>query len=209
MTHLARFFAAALASLILAGPAGAHPHVWVTVTSQLVYAADGSATGVRHSWAFDDMYSAFATEGLPQKAKGVFTREDLAGLAQVNVESLQESDFFTFVKANGQDLAFGEASNYWLDYKNEILTLHFTLPFKTPVKAKDLIVEIYDPTYFVDFALTEKDPVVLVGAPAQCKLSVQKPGEIGVTQGRQMSEADFASGTWGANFASKIAVKCP
>ena len=63
--------------------------------------------------------------------------------------------------------------DYYLDYntKDTVLTLHFTLPLKTPVKAKELNVEIYDPEYFVDFSFKDvKDPISLVGAPAACKL---------------------------------------
>mgnify|MGYP003694532731 CR=1 FL=1 len=55
-----------------------------------------------------------------------------------------------------------------------MLTLHFTLPLKAPVKAKDLTLEVYDREYFVDFSFAEKDPVKLVGAPAQCKLTVAR-----------------------------------
>ena len=57
----------ALAAVFAAAPATAHPHVWVTMHTELVYAADGSVTGVRHAWAFDDMFSAFATQGYPSK----------------------------------------------------------------------------------------------------------------------------------------------
>jgi Protein of unknown function (DUF1007) len=56
----------------------AHPHVWVTMTTELVYAPDGSTTAVRHAWTFDDMFSTFAIQGLEQKTKGQFTREELA-----------------------------------------------------------------------------------------------------------------------------------
>ena len=56
-----------------------------------------------------------------------------------------------------------------------MLTLHFTLPFKTPVKAKALQVEVYDPEFFIDFGFAEKDPVRLVSAPAQCNATVEKP----------------------------------
>lgn len=209
MKNLFRLFAAALVSLACVDLAPAHPHVWVTMTSQLIYAADGSATGVRHAWTFDDMYSAFTLEGLQSAQKGVFTREELADLAEVNVTSLKESDFFTYAKVNGTDVAFGEATDYWLDYKNDVLTLNFTLPFKSPVKAKDLNLEVYDPTYMVDFAFAEKNPVTLVGAPAACKLSVQKPKEMTAAQGRTLSEDAFTSGNWGANFATKVAVNCP
>ena len=40
---------------LVATDAQAHPHVWVTMTTELVYAPDGSATAVRHAWTFDDM----------------------------------------------------------------------------------------------------------------------------------------------------------
>ena len=57
--------AAALAALAMtAAAASAHPHVWVTIKSELVFAPDGSVTGVRHAWTFDDMFSVFATQGL-------------------------------------------------------------------------------------------------------------------------------------------------
>src|SRR6201997_5178464 len=96
-----------LAMLVAAmAAAQAHPHVWVTMTSELVYAPDGSVTGVRHAWAFDDMFSAFATQGLETKQKGVFTREDLAPLAQVNVDSLKDFDYFTYAKVDGKKTEF-------------------------------------------------------------------------------------------------------
>src|SRR3954462_4970847 len=106
MTLLFRCLAFAALVLLLAGKAQAHPHVWVTMKSELVYAADGSATGVRHAWTFDDMFSTFATQGLESKEKGKFTREELAPLAQVNVESLKEFDYFTVARANGKKADF-------------------------------------------------------------------------------------------------------
>ena len=73
---------AACAGLAIAGTAAfAHPHVWVTMKSEVVYAPDGTVTGVRHAWTFDDMFSVFATQGIDSKKKGEYTREELAPLA--------------------------------------------------------------------------------------------------------------------------------
>ena len=73
-----------LAGLLAAGTSAfAHPHVWVTVQGELVYAPDGTATGVRYNWTFDDMFSAFATQGLDAKKPGQFTREELAPIAKI------------------------------------------------------------------------------------------------------------------------------
>ena len=148
MTRLLRCLALAALAFCLAAPAYAHPHVWVTMKSELVYAPDGSVTGVRHAWTFDDMFSVFATQGLESKEKGKFTREELAPLAQVNVKSLKEYDYFTIAHANGKKAELNPPVDYWLEFTDGLLTLHFTLPFKTPVKAQGLEVEMYDPTWF-------------------------------------------------------------
>lgn len=207
-------FAAMLFGLSLAGKeASAHPHVFVTMKSEVLFNAAGAVTGIRHAWTFDDMYSSFATQGLESKEKGAFTRQELAPLAEVNVTSLKEYDFFTYAKANGGKAEFKDPVDYWLEYHDSLLTLHFTLPLKAPVKANAFDLEVYDPTYFVDFALAEKDPVALAAAPAACKMQVARPQQMSMAQGKRLSESFFnqldAASGWGAQFASKISVRCP
>jgi ABC-type uncharacterized transport system substrate-binding protein len=214
-----RFFLliAGLACLLAAaGDAEAHPHVWMTMTEELLYAPDGTVTGVRHAWTFDDMYSAFAIQGLESKTQGVFTREELKPLAQVNVESLKEYAYFTYAKLDGkrQKDAFLDPVDYFLDYdaKQAVLTLHFTLPFKAPVKAKTLELEVYDPEFFIDFGFAERDPVRLISAPAACQASVEKPRDDNFPATLRLNKA-FASSEanigMGASFANRIWVKCP
>jgi ABC-type uncharacterized transport system substrate-binding protein len=202
--------------LLSAAAACAHPHVWVTMHSELIYAPDGTITGVHHAWTFDDMFSVFATQGIESKKKGEFTREELAPLAEVNVTSLKEYDFFTQATANGKKVEFNEPpAGYYLDFntKDTVLTLHFTLPLKTPVKAKDLTLEIFDREFFVDFSFAEKDPAKLVGAPTQCKLTVGKPQEMSSAMSQQLSQLGpdqkNTSMTLGAEFANRLSVKCP
>ena len=157
--------------------AQAHPHVWIIATSELIYAPDGSIAGVRHAWTFDDMFSTYALQGLETKQKGVYSREELGPLAQTNVESLKEYGFFTFAKADGKKEKFQEPVDYYLEYKDAALTLHFTLPLKTPVKSRELAVEVFDPEFFIDFGFAKKDPVTLVGAPAACQMRFQRPND--------------------------------
>jgi ABC-type uncharacterized transport system substrate-binding protein len=213
MTALIRIIIAALLSLAFAVPANAHPHVWVTMKSEVLYAPDGKVIGVRHAWSFDDMFSAFATQGLDAKEKGKFSREELAPLAKVNIESLKEYDYFTYARVDGAKVPMTDPTDdYWLDYTDQVLTLHFTVPFKTPVKAKELDIDIYDPTIFVDFAFAKEKPVHLVGAP-QCKLDVALPREMTFAEGKALSnipaDQTNTSMAWGAQFANKILVHCP
>jgi ABC-type uncharacterized transport system substrate-binding protein len=209
----ARLLVAALGLLLGCAPALAHPHVWVTMKSTVVYDANGAIVGVRHAWTFDDMFSAFATQGLESKQKGAFTRQELAPLAKVNVDSLKEYDYFTYAKTGGKKASFLDPTDYYLEYKDSVLTLHFMLPLKAPAKAQALDLEVYDPTYFVDFALDEKDPVALSGAPAACKLTVGKPQEMTREMARRLLEipADqqIPENSYGAQYANRIAVRCP
>src|SRR5206468_12053024 len=107
-THRFRTGLLALAAMLAsAGTAVAHPHVFVTMASELVYNPDGSVRAIKHAWTFDDMFSVFATQGLEAK-KGELTREKLAPLAKSNVESLKDFDYFTIAKANGEAVAFAK-----------------------------------------------------------------------------------------------------
>jgi ABC-type uncharacterized transport system substrate-binding protein len=200
----------ALAVLGLAVPASAHPHVWVKVKSELIYAADGSVTAVRQHWTFDDMFSAFAVQGLSAKVNGALTREELAPAAKQNMQSLKDSGYFTFATADGQKLDFGAPlPDYWLDDEDAILTLNFTVPFKHPVKAKSLTVEIYDPTYFIDFEFAKGMPVKLIGVPKECTGQVEWPRQLTYAEGKMLSNNPEAAANWGTNFPNKIMVKCP
>lgn len=198
--------------VVLPATASAHPHVWVTAKVEVLYARDGSATGLRQSWTFDDMYSAYSIQGLTAKTAGQFSRDELASVAKENMDSLKDTNYFTFAKANRKDLGFKDPVGYYLEFdaKQAALTLHYTLMFKTPVRAKEIQVEIYDPEFFIDFSLAEGQPVALIDAPASCKLSVVRP-EDSSAQGLPESffQSPAASLNWGVQFANKISVKCP
>jgi ABC-type uncharacterized transport system substrate-binding protein len=206
---------ATMFALAAATAAQAHPHVWVTMKSEVLYAPDGRITGVRHSWAFDDMFSVFATQGIEAKVKGQFTREELAPLADVNVSSLKEYDYFTYVTVDGKkaQLLDPVKGEYWLDFKDSILTLNFVLPLKQPVKAHKVNIDVYDPSIFVDFEFAKEKPVALAGAPPGCKLTVQLPREMTYAEGKKLSNIPIdqqnTTMAWGALFANKIEVTCP
>ena len=94
-----------------------------------------------------------------------------------------------------------------------MLTLHFILPLKTPLKTKALELEVFDPSYFVDFALAEKDAVYAEQAPAGCQLKLDKPQEMTTEMARKLAEIppdeQIPDNSYGAAFSNKISVKCP
>jgi ABC-type uncharacterized transport system substrate-binding protein len=198
--------AAVVATGALVPPAAAHPHVWIFVEASVLY-DKGTFTGLQQKWTFDEFYAATAIEGLDKNKDGKFDREELAELAKVNMDGLKEFAYFTFPALAGQELKLGEARDYWFEYTDGKLSLHFTLPFAQPVltEAKGLTFAIQDPTYFIAFELVKQDPVKLgKGAPKGCKITIgQPPQDAAATDALQRQFGAFAMAS-----SKTIAVDC-
>ena len=204
-----------LATAILsAGPAGAHPHVWVTVNSKIAFTQDGKVSAVIHDWVFDEMYSSFATQGLAKPGELV-KREQFAPLAQENAGGLAEIGYFTTLKISGKIVEFGLVTDYWMEERpDHLVEFHVTLPLKTPITmSKFATLRVADPEYFIDFEFDDKDPVKLVSPPSGCSASVAKPKPIEEADKQKLSESFFTNLSPGANFGFKMAssaiVACP
>jgi len=141
--------ALALGLLVAPFPVNAHPHVWATVRSEILLGPNHQITGIRHAWTFDEFYTAMAIEGLDTNKDGVYSKEELQPLAKVNVESLKDFDYFTFVHFEGEEdktLPLKPPVDYWVEYYKNVLTLHFTLPLDKPVDThgKPVQVDVYE-----------------------------------------------------------------
>ena len=143
----------ALAALLVVAvgcniPAVAHPHVSV-IASVTVNIEKGVIGSISHVWTFDEFYTAQALDGLPKNKDGLYGRAELAELAKVNVEGLKEFGYFTFPTLAKAELKVGDpaADAYWLEHKDGVLSLHFTVPLEKPVltDAKGFELTITDP----------------------------------------------------------------
>jgi ABC-type uncharacterized transport system substrate-binding protein len=193
----------------LATTAEAHPHVWITFETTVIY-DNGAFVGVRHKWSFDEFYTAMAIEGLDKNKDGIYDREELAELAKVNIEGLKDFAYFTFPALAGKEIKVGEARDYWLEHKDATLSLIFTVPFANPVlmEAKGLTISVYDPTYFIAFDLAKTDPAKLSeGAPKGCEAKVGAPTEQpGKDPGIDSLQNQL--GALGVSIAKTIRVEC-
>jgi len=200
--------------MVFAQSALAHPHVWVTAQLDVIFDQNGQVKAIRNTWVFDEMYSAFATEGLGKDGKPP-TPEELAPLAQTNIDSLAEFDDFTYAKEAGNKVTFAKPVDYTLEARpDKLVVLRFTLPLVNPASApKAFSLQVYDPTYFVAFTLDAKNPVTLVNAPSGCSANVLGANPLQVSETKKLSEAFFSGLSPGADFGVKLAdriiVACP
>ena len=196
----------------------AHPHVWATVRSEILFGVDHQITGIRHAWTFDEFYTAMAVEGLDANKDGIYSKEELQPLAQVNVESLKDFDYFTFVHFEGDDqtvLPLKPPVDYWVNYDTSVLTLHFTLPLEKPVDAhgKPIEVDVYDPSFFVAFGFATEKPVALAGDDSRgCNAEVQSPDSETAADTKALTESFFSqlgpNSNFGSQFAQTMIIRC-
>ncbi len=158
------------------GPAAAHPHVFVDARAEIVFDKAGEITAIRHIWQFDEAFTAFAIQGLDTNNDGKLSDAELAPLAKVNVNSLKEYGFFTWLRQGRKSFPFVPPTEYWLEFHGGRLTLFYTLPLKTPVAIHGkATLEVFDPEYFVAFTFPKHKAVTLTGAPAGCTAEYHPP----------------------------------
>jgi ABC-type uncharacterized transport system substrate-binding protein len=200
--------------LATAAPASAHPHVWITVKSQLAFTPEGKVAAVVHDWVFDEMYSSFATQGLAPAGQLV-SKAQFASLAKENAGSLAEIGYFTTLKIGGKAVDFGSVTDYWMQERpDHLVEFHVTLPLKTPAPiTKFLTLRVADPEYFIDFEFDDNEPVKLVSAPSGCTATVAKPKPLEASDQQKLTESFFTNLAPGTNFGFKMAsaaiVACP
>jgi ABC-type uncharacterized transport system substrate-binding protein len=212
--NIARAAAVVLGIAAGAGPALAHPHVWVRTRAEIVLDG-GRLAALRQSWTFDPDYSAFAVINLDSKRDGVPDPDRLAAMARERIEAMAETAFFTAVKLNGRPVAFGPASEPRAEYRDGRLTLHFTLTPQAPTAAvRALVLGNDDPDFYVSFAMAPgPETVRLAGAPA-CVLKVSRPAK-DAREGEQLIPDEVATSRPGAaaataaDYAGRILVACP
>lgn len=194
-----------------AGPAAAHPHVWIDSTTRVVFDGQQRIVAFEVEWRFDEFYSLFAVEGLDKNADGRLEEAELLPLAELNVTSLEAYRYFTYVTVNGEDAAYGKVGDYGSRFEDGILSLRFVLPLAEAVDPRRGVVSLtsYDPSFYISIEPQGQNPVALSdGAPSGCVVALTR-GD--VTETLNFSDTDLLNAgtqSLAAQFASHATVNC-
>ena len=168
-----------LAGVLALAPANsvwAHPHVFVDGKAEFIFDANKRVSAIRNIWRFDQAYSTFADEGMDANGDGKLSKAELAPLAKVNVNSLKDYAYFTYLSRGKTKLAFKSPTDYFLTEDKSRLTLSFTLPLARPAAVEaGMVLEIFDAEYFVAFSFPKSGAATLINAPAGCSAVFHPP----------------------------------
>jgi ABC-type uncharacterized transport system substrate-binding protein len=188
--HTGRFLSGLRASLTAAalfvwgGSVQAHPHMWIEAKMDLQFDAQGQLVSVAQVWLFDEMFSSYAKQGLPETAEGAPPQAELDKIAKDWMSALADpmSHYFTTISQGGDVLAVGEPRGVKATWQSQTdqLSLRFELPLLQPVFANRLpvTVSVADPTYFVAYSFEEPQSVTALTAPASCQAVYKRPNRL-------------------------------
>lgn len=149
-----------------AGPALAHPHVWIDTSVEVILNDRNEVTGLRIGWTYDDLYSLYIVGdmGLDADWDGKLTPEEEARLSGFDMDWIPGFEGDTYALIADQPLALSGPQDWTASYgEGKITSTHLRL-FDQPVKlgAEPLVVQVYDPGYYTAYSIPV-DPVLTGG----------------------------------------------
>lgn len=140
-----------------AGPALAHPHVFIDTRIEVILNDRNEATALRISWTYDDLYSLYIVGdmGLDPDWDGKLTAEEEAQLTGFDMEWIEGFDGDTYPLMDGKALALTGPRDWTAAYAGGKITSTHMRDFVTPVPvgADPLVVQVYDPGYYTAYTV--------------------------------------------------------
>ncbi|MCA0995784.1 DUF1007 family protein [Alloyangia pacifica] len=207
---LRRLVALSAAALLCAPAAKAHPHVFADVGLVLDLDAERNVVSVEVTWRYDDFFSLLILEdmGLDADGDGALTPAELTALERFDLDNWYEGfegDLYMYSGEQKLTLGAPEFVSVSVD-EGRITSVHRRSV--SPAPADGLVIEPYDPTYYIAFEASL--PITL---PAPCTAAVAKPDLDEAARKMQQELAQIPEDQFleiepGRDFADRIEVTC-
>lgn len=203
--------------ILAAGPAAAHPHVWIDTGIEVILNDRNEATGVWVTWTYDDLYSLYIVGdmGLDPDWDGTLTPEEVTQLSGFDMEWIEGFEGDTYALMAEAPLKLSGPRDWTAGYAGGKITSTHVRDFAAPVPVGEvpLILQAYDPGYCVAYSIPG-DPVVTGGQGCRAQTFVPDLDEAQQQLMEALSEytpdvdleAEFPA--VGANFAEEVRVTC-
>ena len=140
--------------MALAGPAGAHPHVFMDTALEVIRDAEGRAVSLRVTWTYDPFFSlVLITErGLDPDGDGTLTPEETAALQGFDMNWDPGFPGDTYAFAGETPVALSGPRDGVARYEGGQIVSSHIRDLAEPVAGR-LVVKNYDPTYYTEYTI--------------------------------------------------------
>lgn len=186
------FTRSCLAALMILPPVGAwaHPHLFIDAGLELVYDDQGALEQVAVEWRYDAFYSLLIIEdlGLDPDGDGILTPEEEAALQGFDAAWEPGFDGRLYLGVEGRRIALRDGRDFTARYEDGQLVSRHWRDLETPLDgAQPLLVQVYDPEYYVQFSIPE--PPAITGAECRADLRMGDPFAAADAYARAVAEA--------------------
>lgn len=145
----------------------AHPHVFISLSSDVVFGADKKLEAINVEWIFDKDYSDMALDGLDHDGDGNYSQDELLPLVKENIAALKEYRYFVYAQVEGVPVAWKPVEEYGLVLTaTGQLKMYFQVRLQTPIDplVKPFSYRIYDPSFYIAIDYPKDSVVSLLGS---------------------------------------------
>jgi ABC-type uncharacterized transport system substrate-binding protein len=209
--------AAALAALLLTAPlpAAAHPHVFVDAGVDFILNAEGEVERIRVTWVYDDLFSLYLLQELGADPAAPPDEAVRAAIVTDQKDWHPEFTGDSFLLADGREVPLSRPEAVTGDVvEGRVVTSH-ERALATPVdpRAAEVVAEIYDPVFFVAYAVVRPTTVEGPGAAAcsAALMTAEMTDDLLALQRELSSLSPFETPenpTVGRLFAERVRITC-
>lgn len=194
----------------------AHPHSWVSLTSDFVINTDGNLAELRQRWVFDPFYSALTTADL-RTDYGDNLRIGLDIHGELIIDNLEAQNYFSHMLYQEQDNGLTRPVDHKLSVisieDDEILVLEMTfdLASESISAQKSFQFSVYDPTYYVDMRHESESFIRLHNQSSlECGFEIldANPSEEQIEYASSLDKTETDTVGLGEVFAQYVEVTC-
>lgn len=193
----------------------AHPHSWITVTSDFVLDEQDRLVEIRQRWIFDEFYSMMTVADM-QSVYGDVNEQVLSEYVEGMMTSLTRHQYFSHLRWQGQRIALPRASRYYLSAPEVdgmvllILEMHFTIE-PLDIMSSGIEWQVFDPTYYVSMMHETTNNIRVISAnSAECTklLNEADPDPEVVAYAMMLDETQTETDGLGELFAETVELEC-
>jgi ABC-type uncharacterized transport system substrate-binding protein len=203
-----------------AGPALAHPHVFIDTGIEIGFDEAGRIAAVQIVWVYDEFYSmmAIADYGFDPDFSGTLTDDERAELAEIYSNWQPGYDGDLYPVRDGGPLSLSQPFDFSADYREGRIVITHRRTLDSPIRPDEVpvVFSVYDPTYYTAYTIAA--PPQLSGADG-CRADVILPDFTYAAEQLEAAMSELLAGAGevdleedfppvGADFAEEVHVTC-